>query len=78
MNDAACPRCGGTRIYRETRRVQCRTGGMTMAGWCTCRAPGCWHKFDGITDSGHGVLPAGVVARPSPSCPVLMTEEEIG
>lgn len=73
MSDVTCPRCESSRIYRETQRVKryayrhvARPGARykTWAGWYVCLNGRCGHKWDGITDSGDGVLPAGVVARP--------------
>jgi len=82
-----CPRCLSVRVYRETQRVpRCAyrdltDPGMTQAGWYVCR--GCWHKWDGITDTGDGVLPAGVVARgnelevfPRPSLATMEVKNE--
>jgi len=80
MPEPACPRCESSRVYRETRRVpRCAyrdliDTGKTQAGWWACQRPGCWYKWDGITDSGDGVLPAGVVARGKPT--VRATEEK--
>ena len=62
MNDT-CPRCGSTLIYRETKRVPRALGGWTQAGWWVCPEPDCWYRWDGITNSGDGILPIGVVAR---------------
>lgn len=62
-----CPRCDSARVNREERRVKRTAGGWecwTYAGWWACTD--CWHKWDGITDSGDGVLPDGVVARGKP------------
>jgi hypothetical protein len=62
MSESGCPRCDNARaFYRDFMRVERDGGGMTWGGWYTCRM--CWHKWDGVTASDDGVLPAGVVAR---------------
>ena len=80
MSEPTCPRCGSSRVYREIKRVKrsayhrvarpsarCKT----CAGWYVCT--NCWYKFDGITNTGDGVLPPGVVARGKPT--VQVTEK---
>ena len=87
MGEPTCPRCGSSRAYREVKRVRCqRPDGtfatqdgwwkLTHAGWYVCKEPACWYRWDGITDSGDGVLPAGVVARGKMTIRVIGEETE--
>jgi len=76
MSDNGCPNCGNTSAYRDFMRVQ-----GVWACWYICR--GCGHRFDGITASDDGVLPAGVVARgnelevfPRPSLATMEVKNE--
>ena len=62
MSDATCPRCDNARaFYRDFMRIKREKGGMAWGSWYVCRM--CQHKWDGVTSSGDGVLPASVMAR---------------
>ena len=64
MIDTGCPRCDNVRAFwRDFTRIKRRDGGTTWGSWYVCRNIDCACRFDGITASADGVLPAGVVAR---------------
>lgn len=61
--DPPCPRCGGDRLRRETRRIASRISGIYYAtgGWYVCLD--CVCCFDGVTDHDNGLLPYWVEKR---------------
>ena len=63
MSEPLCPRCGGDRLRRETRRIPLTTDGRHYAtgGWWLCL--GCGNCFDGVTDRDDGLLPWWVEKR---------------
>lgn len=62
---ARCPRCGGDRLRRETRRIPVDLVSKHYAtgGWYVCLDCRCC--FDGVTDRDGGVLPWWVEKRPA-------------
>lgn len=73
MPELACSRCDNARaFYRDFMRVRRKGGGVAWGSWYGCRV--CGHRWDGVTVSSDGVLPADVVARLAQ----LEPEEETG
>ena len=74
-----CPRCGGDRLRRVSRRLRPRSpgGGQWLAGWYVCLDCSCC--FDGITDDPRGALPWWVEKRAAGTAAQgELSEEEMG
>ena len=74
MPEPTCPRCGGTRLRRDThQRIPSNNARYAYAtgNWYACRNIDCTCCFDGVTDDPDGVLPWWVEKRPAGWVPEL-------